>query len=183
MLRTLLALSMLQFQALSKLFVSIKRGCNSQVLGLGFWLRPSAHMLHHPHQRQIQDFGQGGPSRVLTPGGTLSQNLLKIGVFPIKLPEKHDFEKNLGGQVPLGPLDKLVPTPDFFHLHDESLEVLGLDLPWATKRLYLGSGPLGQNSGPTRDSGFPCVVRGFGLPQGNPRVLSLNCAFWNCKRI
>ena len=41
------------------------------------------------NQALIQDFGQGGASTVLTPmgGGGWAQNLLKIGVFSLKLPE------------------------------------------------------------------------------------------------
>ncbi len=57
-------------------------------------------------QARIQDFGQGGPSGVLTPlGGPWAQYFLKTGVF-LKIAWKlHDFEEILGqgGPGPPGP--------------------------------------------------------------------------------
>ncbi len=51
-------------------------------------------------QARIQDFGQGGPSRGWTTRGAWAQNLLKIGVFPLKLPEKCVISKKFWGRAP-----------------------------------------------------------------------------------
>ncbi len=49
------------------------------------------------YQGPIQDFGQGGPSGVLIPGGPWTKHLLKIAW------KLHDFEKILGAGGPLDP--------------------------------------------------------------------------------
>ena len=55
-------------------------------------------------QAWVQDFGQGGLSGVLTPRGPPAQNVLKIGVFPIKIARKlHDFEEILWPRGGAGP--------------------------------------------------------------------------------
>ena len=55
-------------------------------------------------QGQIQDFGQGGASRVLTPRGALSPKFAQIGVFPQKLSENYMILKKSWGGAPLDPL-------------------------------------------------------------------------------
>ena len=53
------------------------------------------------HQWRIQDFGQGGLSRVLTSeGGQEPKHLLNITVFPLKLPENCMILNILGSKRP-----------------------------------------------------------------------------------
>ena len=55
-------------------------------------------------QARIQDFGQGGPSRVLTPrGGALSLKFAQNRVFPLKFSENCMILKKSWGQGGPGP--------------------------------------------------------------------------------
>ncbi len=77
-----------------------------------------------------------GPSRVLTPrGGAWAQNLLKIGVFPLKLPENcMMLKKHWGKGTPLDPLLAIVwnmkhaidcsPARHFFGIKSAKVVVL-----------------------------------------------------------
>ncbi len=66
-------------------------------------------------QARIWDFGQGGPAEFWPQGGPWAQNLLQIGVFPLKLPENCIILKKFGGKggPTLDPL--LVMWPGFLH--------------------------------------------------------------------
>ncbi len=57
-------------------------------------------------QARIQDFGQGGASRVLTPKGALKPKFAENRGFPLKLPENCMILKKYWGQG--GPLDPLL---------------------------------------------------------------------------
>ena len=66
-------------------------------------LRETQLLVQKYPQTRIQDFGQGGP--VWTPRGSLSQKLLKIGVFPENYLKTMIFKKSWGqwGQAPRAP--------------------------------------------------------------------------------
>ena len=63
----------------------------------------------HLTQARIQDFGQGCPAEFWPQGGGVwAQNLLKIGVFPLTLPENCMILKKCCWQGGPGPLDPLL---------------------------------------------------------------------------
>ena len=61
-------------------------------------------------QARIQDFGQGGPTE-FGPQGPWAQNLLKIGVSPLKLPENCMIMKKSWGQGGRAPPGSAAESP------------------------------------------------------------------------
>ena len=72
---------------------------------MGMWTRCRSRDVGQERERPGADpgFWSGGPRRVLTPRGPWAHNLLKIRVFPLKLPENCMILKKSLGQRGPGP--------------------------------------------------------------------------------